>query len=185
MAIAPAVDLGGPVENLIFNLSGSRALARTREGIVHVYDSRTGTPCHANLCHGADMKDMRLVKDDDSLLTWGEKFLRGWDLQTGKDLFPPVTFPAPLSGAAFPRDYPELVVIWAEHGVAKAFNTSTGQAESRLYVHGPSMAGVTVSRDRLLTWDRGGRIRELRFPVHLTLCLWPNRGSEWSALMIP
>ncbi|HPO16756.1 MAG TPA: hypothetical protein PLI09_25185 [Candidatus Hydrogenedentes bacterium] len=164
-ALASMKKLNSPVRELLFTADGSCLLARTESGKVQAYKTSTARPCYPALKHGTELAGMRLFADGTLLLTWGGTHLRAWGLSSGKEIYPAVKFTAPIAGAVFPREAPDTVVLWSRDGHFRGYDIHTGEPQIPLHQHGDSMAGVTLSKGCLLTWDEKGRIREWRVPL--------------------
>lgn len=158
-SLGPVLRIGAKMQELEFARGSNRLVVRTDQGMVLELDPANPRECD-ELRHGGSVAGMRLTDDGETLFVWGGARFQAWRVETASALYAPAQFPEPIAETAFFDAAPDLVFLWSRAGRVGVYSVQTGEPEARLYEHGPGLAGLTASAQRLLTWDDSGLVRE-------------------------
>lgn len=149
-ALGPAIQLGFQPRTLMMDINASRVVALA-EGHGGAWDLASGQPFPNLHLADAGLEGAALAPTGRLLAGWGGNTVRVWELATGREPFPALEHPFPVTHVEFSPDGARFVACGADKGFTKCYSqiydAANGKPLGPQMPHGDGVVWATFSHD--------------------------------------
>lgn len=146
----------GQIRSVAFSPDCRRLASGGDDGVIRVWDARTGSRCTQLAGHTAGVRSVGFSPDGKRMASGGDEgVVRVWDLDTGSQRAQLIGHTAGVRSVAFSPDGKKLA-SGGDDGVVRVWDAGAGEQRAQLAGHAAGVRSVAFSPDGLTLASGGG-----------------------------